>query len=424
MRSRSARLTPANGQPLPRNISDLHQASVVLDRILVTNLLPFWRSKVGGEHAFGYLIVNPEAPEQADKSLRGIVTQARTLWFFARIMQSPFATAADRFQADRGFAFLAEHLWDHRHGGFYWHIDLLGRPVRAGKELYGHAFALFALSRYAAASGTARAAELAHATFDILEQRFHDRDYPGYHECFTVDWRPPTPSERSRKHIAAGCKTYNSHLHMLEAITEYLPIADTSLVRRRLEELCTVLTGPVVRRPYFTACDMHFQDWRPAFPPEREQTSYGHDLENIHLLMAARKILAKDDGELLPFYRGLFDNALRFGEDRADGGFFHTGPVGQPAGDLRKIWWVQAEALLAAIEMFRLTSEVRFADCFNRVLSWIANRQVDWREGEWFAEVTPDGRITGEKVGLWKGPYHTSRAILHSLEILRSLSSR
>jgi cellobiose epimerase len=212
-----SRSAPAACRETPEEIKDFDHAGVVLERILLTNLLSFWRSQVGDERAFGYLITNPDVRAQTGASLRGIVTQARTLWFYARIIQTPFADDSDGRQAERGFTFLAEHMWDHRHGGFYWHIDDLGRPVRGSKQLYGHAFALFALSRYAAASQSAGAIDLAHATFELLEQRFHDHDHPGYNEFFTADWREPPQSEKSQIGSPAGCKTYNSHLHVLEA---------------------------------------------------------------------------------------------------------------------------------------------------------------------------------------------------------------
>jgi hypothetical protein len=62
-------------------------------------------------------------------------------------------------------------------------------------------------------------------------------------------------------------------------------------------------------------------------------------------------------------------------------------------------------------------------ECFLRTLRWITDRQVDWRGGEWFAHIMPDGQTAGVKVGLWKAGYHTGRAMLHCHEVLTGLKS-
>jgi mannose/cellobiose epimerase-like protein (N-acyl-D-glucosamine 2-epimerase family) len=43
---------------------------------------------------------------------------------------------------------------------------------------------------------------------------------------------------------------------------------------------------------------------------------------------------------------------------------------------------------------------------------------VDWEHGDWHAEVLPDGRIVGEKAGIWKEPYHHGRALIEGLNLL------
>ena len=262
---------------------------------------------------------------------------------------------------------------------------------------------------------------MARATFDHLERRFHDPEHPGYREFFAADWTEVAPTECTYIGHSSASKLYNSHLHVLEALIEYKRLENTGLVRERITELCTILSGQVVRLPHFACCDVHFRDWRPVSLPELERTSYGHDLENIHMLIAARHALGQDNARFLGFYRAVFDNARRFGEDRLNGGFFNTGLLGKPADDLRKVWWVQAEALVACAELFRLTADPDFAKCFMRVLSWVVRRQIDWSGGEWFAEVTPENKLAGAKIDLWKEPYHTGRAVLQCLGILNDL---
>jgi mannose/cellobiose epimerase-like protein (N-acyl-D-glucosamine 2-epimerase family) len=48
---------------------------------------------------------------------------------------------------------------------------------------------------------------------------------------------------------------------------------------------------------------------------------------------------------------------------------------------------------------------------------------VDWRHGAWYERVHPNGRITGEKAGLWKTPYHNGRAMMICSQLLKPCES-
>jgi mannobiose 2-epimerase len=44
---------------------------------------------------------------------------------------------------------------------------------------------------------------------------------------------------------------------------------------------------------------------------------------------------------------------------------------------------------------------------------------VDWENGEWHANITPDGQPQGDKANPWKAGYHNGRAMIECLEILK-----
>jgi mannobiose 2-epimerase len=149
--------------------------------------------------------------------------------------------------------------------------------------------------------------------------------------------------------------------------------------------------------------------------------SYGHDLENGRLLLEACEALGLPEAPLFDLCRAFFAHALRFGFDRRQGGFFKGGPFNGPADERQKVWWVQAEGLLSALELYRRTGDPAYFRCFELTLDWIVTRQVDWDGGEWHAEITEAGMAQGVKVGPWKGPYHSGRAAIQCLEGLASL---
>ena len=138
--------------------------------------------------------------------------------------------------------------------------------------------------------------------------------------------------------------------------------------------------------------------------------------------MEACKTAGIAENLLSDLYRSLFKYALQYGLDRKNGGFYDSGFFNSPADRREKIWWVQAESLVAALEMYRLTREQLYWDCFSLVLDWIVNHQVDWKHGDWYEKIDEEGKASGVKAGPWKGPYHNGRAMLRCLDLLDSCS--
>lgn len=120
----------------------------------------------------------------------------------------------------------------------------------------------------------------------------------------------------------------------------------------------------------------------------------------------------------LDLYRTLFDYALTYGFDQKAGGVYAGGRLDKAAGNRTKIWWVQAEALVSALQMQCLTGDKMYFDCFLQILDWIVKHQVDWEYGDWHARIRANGKPEGDKADAWKGPYHNGRAILKCLELL------
>ena len=75
------------------------------------------------------------------------------------------------------------------------------------------------------------------ALFQTLEQKAYDRRHGGYVEFFTEDWRPLTDPKEPGYVGTTGTKTYNTHLHLLEAFAELYRVGPDPLVGRRLNEL-------------------------------------------------------------------------------------------------------------------------------------------------------------------------------------------
>jgi mannobiose 2-epimerase len=340
------------------------------------------------------------------------------VWFFARLKRAGFGGQEYLEAAGNGYRFLKEKMWDPRNGGFFWEVNPTGeRVLRPKKHLYGQAFALYALSEYHLAGGRKEALDLAIQLFNLMEARAHDPVHGGYLEWFNEDWSA-APTGETTYMGTPDFKLMNTHLHLLEAMTTFYRASKLPLARERLLELITIQSSSVVRKELGACTDKFRRDWTPVLTEPYARVSYGHDLENIWLLMDACDAASVSNSPLRDLYRALFDYSVKYGYDEINGGFYNDGAFNQPAGNRDKVWWTQAEALVSALRMYRLTGEEKYRQVFEKTYGWIEARQVDWKDGEWFDTIVPDGTPRGDKAQPWKAGYHNGRAMIECLEIL------
>ena len=392
-----------------------------LEKNLRENIMPFWLKKSIDRERGGYTVNFGPRGEAKGPGVKMIVTQARTVWLFARLARAGYCGKECLDAAEHGYRFLREKMWDARNGGFFWEVDATGeKKLRTGKHLYGQAFALYAISEYAMASGRGDARDFAVEFFQLLDAKAHDAQYGGYLEFFQADW---TEARDEKPYVfgESGAKLMNTHLHLLEALTTFFRATRLPLARERLLELINIQSNTVVRKSLGACTDLYERDWTPRLDGENARVSYGHDLENIWLLIDACDAAGISAQPFRDLFRTLFDYSLKYGYDARDGGFYDNGRFNQPADRLAKVWWVQAEAIVSALYMHRLTGEQKYLDVFRKTYDFIEKHQVDWENGEWHANVLPDGRVTGDKAQPWKAGYHNGRAMIECLLVLKAM---
>ena len=217
----------------------------------------------------------------------------------------------------------------------------------------------------------------------------------------------------------AGLKLMNTHLHLLEAFTTFYRASKLPLARERLLELINIESNAVVRKNLGACTDKYDRDWTPRLDGDYARVSYGHDIENVWLLIDACDAAEVSSYPFIDLYRTLFDYSLKYGYDRANGGFYDSGPFNQPADKRSKIWWVEAEAIVSALYMNHLTKDSKYLPIFEKTANFIEENMVDWQHGEWHGEITPEGTPRGDKANAWKAGYHNGRAMIECLEILK-----
>jgi cellobiose epimerase len=405
VRLRAARAHPPAGIPLD-------DARPALESQLDL-MLSFWDARLIDPRG-GYALGHDATGRPTGDTARHLVTQARVAWFFARLARSPYGEPRHLDWSGHGVAFLRERMWDSEHGGFFWAVGPDG-PLDSRKHLYGQAFALFALSEFAHAAGDDGARMLAIALAEQIREEAYDHRHGGYVECRAGDW-----SEMRRR--AAGTlgymsrfKTVNTHLHLLEAFSSLAVVHPGERVRDAIRELMGVLCGAALGDGEQTFAEPLRRDLKP---PRRYRSSYGHDVEGAWLLRRSCRAAGVPDEPLLPLYRALWQTTLAHGFDWVNGGVFDSGPAGGEADRREKVWWVQAEALISALELFRWTGEERYRLAFELTLGWVVQHQADRNGGDWHAVVDERGAVSGDKSGAWKDPYHQGRAVLECLDAL------
>ena len=393
-----------------------------LEKTLTQNIAGFWLPRSIDTRNGGYIINFGPKGELKGEGTKAIVTQSRQVWLFSRMARGGHGDRKQLLEAaDHVYRFLRDKMWDSKNGGFYWEVNATGdQKLKPNKHLYGQSFALYAISEYAMASGRKDVLDFAIGFFRLLEEKSHDSKYGGYIESFLPDWSPQPASERGYMGDPA-LKLMNTHLHLLEAMTTFYRASKLPLARERLVELIMIESNSVVRKGLVACTDKYDRDWKPRLEGPYARVSYGHDLENIWLLMDANDAAGLSNYMLLDLYKDLFAYSLKYGYDEDNGGFFDSGPFNQPADNRSKVWWVGSEAIVSALYMYRITGDSQYLSVFEKTWDFLKKRHIDWTNGEWHANILPDGQARGDKANVWKAGYHNGRAMIECLELVRML---
>jgi mannobiose 2-epimerase len=393
-----------------------------LERNLNDNIAPFWFETLDTANG-GYIINHDAAGNPNPRLSKGIVTQARQVWLFSKMAEEGYRRADSLKAAAHGFAFLRGKMWDSRNGGFYWEVDATGtKQIAPKKHMYGQSFGLYALSQYYIASKDPAALKLADELFRLFEARAYDKEFGGYREFFNVDWTPVTETERGYMNVAPELKLMNTHLHLMEALTTYYRASKSPVARQRLIDLINIEANAVVRKDLGACTDKYSRDWTPQLEGNFARVSYGHDLENVWLIADANNALDLPSYPFVDLFRTLWDYSLKYGYDNENGGFWYTGAFNKPADERRKDWWVQAEAIVSALYMYRFTKDAKYLDVFRKTYDFIDRYQTDWSTGEWHPAVSAENKASGAKAHIWKAGYHNGRAMMESVRVLRAMS--
>jgi cellobiose epimerase len=350
-----------------------------------------------------------------------LVAQARLLYVFSLAHRRQFSDVVRHYlrAAQHGYEFLTERMVDAEEGGCLWRVDHHGRPLDATKRLYGQAFAIYALCEYHRASQEPEPLAHALALFRTVNQRMRDRVNGGWSEHLDRDFcalpHGTTTRETGFAHVS-GRKTAGGYLHWMEALSELADVTGDPEVRDALEQALGFNTRVFFERP--SGAPQEVTDaWRPIESVTGCDAHYGHNLEAAWLMRRAQQVL-----RVAPTVERLHDvvaHALRHGFDWRRGGFYSTGSDRGLRPSTDKVWWVQAEGLVALSEALAADAAppADFEAGLRLLLDWIWSHQRS-RDGIWAWSTDERGVLRNPtKAGNWKAGYHEVRAMCRFIDI-------
>ncbi|MGH9049300.1 MAG: AGE family epimerase/isomerase [Acidimicrobiia bacterium] len=400
--------------------------------------MPYWHDLTRDDVHGGYLVASDVrrtpwrrwarrlARRNSPAPLPGkqLVAQSRLVWLFSHAHRKGLGQRGLGYlaAAATGYRFLLDHFFDPDHGGFVWMTDRTGRPVNDAKIFYGQAFVVYAFVEYARAGGDRGALQHALDLHRVVDERLHDPEHGGWFEHAQAQWQPLHPDDPRAAVEAVGLKSANAHLHWLEALTELYDATGDEHVRRSLAE-----ARLVNQRHFYPAlpgrsCQHRLPDWSVVPGSPAATLSYGHQVQFAWMLIRADRVLGLDPSWEV-FYAHL-DHALRYGYDHRRGGAYRFGFDDQPATGTDKLWWVQAEMMVALTDALIHQWDHRYADALVQTLRFVERHQTDRADGVWLELVTASGRRrVPRKAGPWKVGYHEVRALVRLVEAFAQTGS-
>ncbi len=379
-----------------------------------TNILQYWEHHTVDNLQGGFAGSIDQSNQVNVRSPKGSVLNSRILWSFSAAYNhggNPEYLAL----AIRAFHFIRDYFTDPEFGGLYWLTDYQGNKLDTHKQIYAQAFGIYGMSEYYRAAKDPRALEQAIEWYHLIENHSRDPVHGGYIDAFSRDWSSLDDKRLSAKDENAP-KTMNTHLHIVEAYANLYEVWPSRNLRTNIIQLLRIFDEKIIH-PESHHLDLFFSnDWQT----DSGKISYGHDIEAAWLLQSC----AQTVGDMECLHKAkknalLITDASMKGLDH-DGGLWYEYDQIKNEWVYEKHWWPQAEAMVGFCNAWQLTGSTTYKTALLNSWNFIRHHIIDNRAGEWFWGVDRENNIMKDqdKTGIWKCPYHNTRACLELLKRL------
>ena len=389
------------------NRARLLELREIYRRELFDNVIPFWLDhSLDREHGGQFNSLDRDGSVfDTDKAMW---LQGRALWMFAKLYNEVERRPAWLEAARHIYDFIMRCGFDDD-GRMFFAVTADGRPLRKRRYLFTETFAIIGLAEYARATGDASALKRAVDTYRLVLDHLGD---PGKLE--------PKVFPQTRR-----AKAHNVSMIMLATTQElrlaappdplFIAVVDEALdqiLHRFLDEEAQAV---------FEVLDAEDKKLDTA---DGRRVTPGHAMESAAFVM--HEAIARDDHALIPPALKMIDYSLARGWDAQYGGLLYfVDFAGKPPTRLEwdmKLWWPHAEALYALLLAYRLSGHDRYARWFEQMHQWAFQHFPDPEYGGWYGYLRRDGSLsTPLKGGMWKGFFHTPRALWLCWQLLETM---
>jgi len=384
----------------------------------LSNILSYWINNTVDKVQGGFLGRIDNENNIFPDSPKGSVLNARILWSFSaayNLNKSPEYLQC----ATRAYHYINDYFIDKEHGGVYWSVDYKGNPLDTKKQVYAVAFTIYGLSEYYLASGDVQAKDLLINLYHTLVKHTYDTIHTGYLEAFTRDWQPMSDLRLSAKD-ANEKKTMNTHLHVLEAYTTLFRIWPDENLKEQIVMLLHNFLDHFINSETYHLNLFFDEEWNS----KSGLISFGHDIEATWLLQEAAEAI--ENQELVEKIKAInvhIADATAGGLD-TDGGLYYEYDPSNDHLIKEKHWWVQAEAMVGFYNTWQISGEKKHLSIAEKCWEFVKNKILDKTNGEWFWGINQFGKVMPgkDKVGMWKCPYHNSRACIEIIKRIENYS--
>jgi mannose-6-phosphate isomerase len=333
-------------------------------------LLHVWADRGLDRERGGYWNRLTHALEPVPDPNKRLLVHLRLIYAFSEAVRRGAGDWARR-AAQHGREFLEERFRDRVHGGYFLTTTPSGAPEDRRKELYAHAFAVFALAHCARALGEREPLVQARALLGQLDAIASPAG--GFCECASENWEP-----------LAGPRQQNPHMHLLEALLALFDVEPDASVGERADRIFALCADRFVDRVQGCLGEHFDADWTPAPGPAGRLVEPGHHFEWVWLLHAYSA--ARGSQEALQLADLLARFARRHGVDSDGLVFDAVSRSGRLLRDSKRLW-PQTEHLKA------LAARGEHA-ALRATLARVSSAYVDPASGTWREQLDRAGTPT------------------------------
>ncbi|MFA6110143.1 MAG: AGE family epimerase/isomerase [Candidatus Latescibacterota bacterium] len=305
-------------------------------------------------------------------------------------------------------AWLVDHGWDHRYGGWYRSVTETGEPADTTKDAFTQMYANTGLALYYLATRDATARRCLERSNEILQTNAWDSVHGGYYVTLNRDLSVQSTNKSFNPQIGI-LSSYLLYLYLADGRPEYLAQMqrDIDLALRRMQ---TPEEGYIL--------DDFDRTWtyQPRYRDGVEMIGVGGNIETSWVLMRLYHLTGNQAYRTKAL--DLADRMIRIGWDPVYGGWYPGFARSDPGQvDPQKVWFIQAYGNFMTLGLYNLTQDPQYLDYFRRTAVFWTEHLLDPEYGGDYVSTDRAGNLLdGTKGTSSKGSYHTmEHALLNYL---------